>query len=88
MHIVVVDEDGGITGTAGEVLEVYDSVSKASDAKTPQGDTNYYADVLYNQSEYIYWMDHVATGSNWGSAVAGLTSVSYTHLTLPTIYSV
>ena len=28
MHIVVIDEDGGITGTAGEVLEVYDSVSK------------------------------------------------------------
>ena len=80
MHIVVVDEDGGITGTAGEVLEVYDSVSKASDAKTPQGDTNYYADVLYNQSEYIYWMDHVATGSNWGSAAAGIT---FTALSAP-----
>ena len=80
MHIVVVDEDGGITGTAGEVLEVYDSVSKGSDAKTPQGDTNYYVDVLYNQSEYIYWMDHVATGSNWGSAVAGLT---FTALSAP-----
>ena len=49
MHIVVVDEDGGITGSAGEVLEVYDSVSKGSDAKTAQGDTNYYVDVLYNQ---------------------------------------
>ena len=80
MHIVVVYEDGGITGTAGEVLEVYDSVSKGSDAKTPQGDTNYYVDVLYNQSEYIYWMDHVATGSNWGSAVAGLT---FTALSAP-----
>ena len=80
MHIVVVDEDGGITGTAGEVLEIYDSVSKGSDAKTAQGDTNYYVDVLYNQSEYIYWMDHVATGSNWGSAVAGIT---FTALSAP-----
>ena len=80
MHIVVVDEDGGITGSAGEVLEVYDSVSKGSDAKTAQGDTNYYADVIYNQSQYIYWMDHVATGSNWGSAVAGLT---FTALSAP-----
>ena len=80
MHIAVVDEDGGITGTAGEVLEIYDSVSKGSDAKTAQGDTNYYVDVLYNQSEYIYWMDHVATGSNWGSAVAGLT---FTALSAP-----
>ena len=80
MHIVVVDEDGGITGTAGEVLEVYDSVSKGSDAKTAQGDTNYYVDVLYNQSEYIYWMDHVVTGTNWGSAVAGIT---FTALSAP-----
>ena len=80
MHIVVVDEDGGITGTSGEVLEVYDSVSKGSDAKTAQGDTNYYVDVLYNQSEYIYWMDHVSTGSNWGSAVAGIT---FTALSAP-----
>ena len=80
MHIVVVDEDGGITGTAGEVLEIYDSVSKGSDAKTAQGDTNYYVDVLYNQSEYIYWMDHVSTGSNWGSAVAGIT---FTALSAP-----
>tara|TARA_B100001057_G_scaffold239810_1_gene240048 strand:+ start:367 stop:2292 length:1926 start_codon:yes stop_codon:yes gene_type:complete len=80
MHIAVVDEDGGITGSAGEVLEIYDSVSKGSDAKTAQGDTNYYVDVLYNQSEYIYWMDHVATGSNWGSAVAGIT---FTALSAP-----
>ena len=80
MHIVVIDEDGGITGTAGEVLEVYSNVSKASDAKTAQGDTNYYVDVIYNQSQYIYWMDHVATGSNWGSTASGTT---FTALSLP-----
>ena len=80
LHIIVIDEDGGITGTANEVLEVFDSVSKASDAKTPQGDTNYYPDVIYNQSEYIYWMDHVATGSNWGSASNGVT---FTALSAP-----
>lgn len=73
MHIVVIDEDGGITGTAGEVLEVYDSVSKAADAKTAQGDTNYYADVIYNKSQYIYWMDHNSAGSNWGSNASGTT---------------
>ena len=49
MHIVVVDEDGGITGTGVEVLEVYDSVSKGSDVQNiAQGDTNYYVDVIYN----------------------------------------
>ena len=80
MHIVVIDEDGAITGTAGEVLEVYSNVSKASDAKTTQGDSNYYVDVIYNKSQYIYWMDHVATGSNWGSTATGTT---FTALSLP-----
>ncbi len=80
LHIVVIDEDGGITGNAGEVLEVYSNVSKASDAKTSQGDSNYYADVIYNKSQYIYWMDHVATGSNWGSTATGTT---FTALSLP-----
>ena len=78
LHIVVVDEDGGITGTKGEVIEKFESVSKGSDAKTPQGDTNYYPDVIYNKSSYIYWMDHNAAGSNWGSAVNGTTFTSVT----------
>jgi len=74
IHIVVVDEDGGITGTAGEVLEVYDSISVASDAKTAQGDTNYYPDVIYNKSQYIYWMDHDATSTTgWGNPALNQT---------------
>ena len=78
IHIAVIDEDGGITGTRGEVLEKFDSLSKASDAKTPQGSDNYYPNVIYNQSSYIYWMDHNASGSNWGSAAAGTTFTDVT----------
>ena len=78
IHIVVVDEDGGITGTKGEVLEVYNAVSVASDAKTPQGDTNYYPTVIQNKSNYIYWMDHNSSGSNWGNTAAGTTFTSVT----------
>ena len=78
LHIVVVDEDGGISGTKGEVLETFGAVSKGSDAKTPQGSTNYYPDVIYNSSNYIYWMDHNSSGSNWGSAVSGTTFTSVT----------
>jgi len=75
IHVVVIDEDGGITGTAGEVLEVYDSVSVAGDAKTPQGDSNYYKDVIYNRSQYIYWTAHESTGAagNWGDPALGVT---------------
>ena len=78
VHIVVIDEDGDISGTLGSVLEVYDAVSVASDAKTPQGDTNYYRDVIFAKSEYIYWMDHHTSGTNWGSAVANTTFTSVT----------
>ena len=73
LHVVVVDEDGGITGVPGSVLETYSKVSKASDAKTPQGDNNYYPEVIFAKSNYIYWMDHHASGSNWGSAASGVT---------------
>lgn len=71
LHIIVIDEDGVITGTAGTVLERYAHVSKAVGAKTDSGANNYYADVLQG-SEYIWWMDH-QTSANWGSAAAGLT---------------
>ena len=78
LHIAVIDEDGAISGIKGEVLEVYGAVSKASDAKTPQGDINYYPDVIYNKSSYIYWMDHNASGSNWGTAASGTTFTDVT----------
>ena len=66
LHIVVVDEDGVISGQKGDVLETYAAVSKASDAKTPQGDDNYYPNVIYNKSNYIYWMDHNSSGIKLG----------------------
>ena len=78
LHIAVIDEDGAISGIKGEVLEVYGAVSKASNAKTPQGDINYYPDVIYNKSSYIYWMDHNSSGSNWGSAASGTTFTDIT----------
>ena len=78
LHIVVVDEDGGMTGVKGEVLEVFEAVSKASDAKGAQGDTNYYPTVIQNKSNYIYWMDHNSSGTNWGSAASGVTYTSVT----------
>ena len=73
LHIVVVDEDGGISGVAGSILEKYEGLSQGSDAKNAQGGTNYYADVLYNQSDNIYWMDHETTLANAGASVVGQT---------------
>ncbi len=84
IHVVVVDEDGGISGTPGRVLEAFSSMSKAADAKTPQGDINYYPEVIYNKSQFIYWMDHNTSGTNWGSNASGTT---FTSVTTPTLES-
>ena len=72
MHIVVVDEDGSITGTAGEILETFAGVSQAHDAKDSSGNSNYYADVIYRTSKFIYWIDHIATLSD-GASKTGTT---------------
>ena len=81
MHIIVIDEDGEFTGTAGTVLERFAGVSKASDAKDSLGRSNYYKEVLNQRSQYIWWTDHPADGSNnWGSTASGMTFDS-THTT-------
>ena len=54
IHIVVADEDGDITGTKGTVLEVYEGVSRATDAKTESGETNFFIDVIKQRSSWIY----------------------------------
>jgi len=84
IHVVVADEDGTITGVPGSVLETYEKLSKAADAKSPQGDNNYYSDVLYTKSQYIYWMDHNTAGTNWGSNAAGTT---FTAVAVPSLES-
>jgi len=66
LHVAVVDEDGLFTGTQGAVLEVYDNVSMASDAKTEQGGGNYYKDVINQASQYIWWRGHNSNASKAG----------------------
>lgn len=54
LHIVVVDEGGKFTGLPGTILEVYKGVSRATDAKTVDGASNYFKDVINDSSQYIY----------------------------------
>ena len=78
LHVVVVDEDGLITGTSNTVLEVYPFLSKASDAKDSVGNSNYYRDVIYRQSKYVHWTDFVDaanTAATWGKTAANRTFV-------------
>ena len=85
MHIVVLDTTGRISGTANTILEKFSFVSKASDAKTDDGSSNYYKDVINNRSKYIWWLSHPSEGTNWGR-IAGdnlvYTKVASTDYTL------
>jgi phage tail sheath protein FI len=58
LHIAVIDSKGFFTGTANTVVETYPFLSKASDA-TLNGESNYYRQVIFNNSKYIYVMDPV-----------------------------
>jgi hypothetical protein len=88
MHIVVIDEDGKISGVTGTVLEKFEKVSKGSDAKDDFGATNYYISVIENSSNYIYWLDHPSTFSSAGTDMSARTSaLAFGVGTLPEVRS-
>lgn len=75
LHVVIVDEDGGFTGNPGAVLEVYKGLSRATDAKNADGSTNYYKNVLNEQSQYVWWAsDRSNAVSNTAVNVASSTN--------------
>ena len=53
------------------VLETYANLSKNPSAKSPQGDSIYYADKIFRSSNFVYWMDHNTAGENWGTDFDG-----------------
>ena len=83
IHIIVMDTGGLFTGTKNTVLEVFQYLSKASDAKDSLGNSNYYKNFIFNNSKYVYAVDPVSyntTVSTWGSALA---NTNFTTLTQP-----
>lgn len=78
IHIIVIDETGLWTGTPGTILEKHPYLSKAQDAKSSDGTSTYYKDVLNNRSKYIWWADHPTDGSNWGTSGINKTFANLT----------
>jgi hypothetical protein len=80
LHAVVVDEKGYFTGTPGTILEVYQALSRATDAKKLDGEPNYYKTVL-NTSKYIWWAnDRSGSVSNTSPNVANSTNYGVLNL--------
>jgi phage tail sheath protein FI len=81
LHIIVVDANGVFTGTNGSILEKYDFVSRATDAKNSDGSSNYYKTVVNNKSKYLRWVAdprfNQLTGS-LGNVYSGLSTTAFT----------
>ncbi len=84
LHVVIVDSGGQWTGTPGTNLEKFAFLSQASDAVASDGTSNYYKNVLNNQSKYVWWLDHETTFSNAGASV--YSAVSFVTGTVPVTY--
>jgi len=73
ISVLVFDADGKWTGTSGTLLEKFEAVSRATDARNTDGSGNYYKDVIRNNSNYIYGIradlgdntGGVSTKTNW-----------------------
>ena len=61
VHVVVVDEDGTISGTPHSVLETHGFLSLASDSKDTSGRSNYYKNVIARDSKWVWWSGHETT---------------------------
>jgi hypothetical protein len=71
IHIVVIDEDGAWTGVKNQVVERYEALSLAGDAKKEDGSTNYYKEVINRESKYLWWTAHDSQLSSAGNDALG-----------------
>ena len=75
VHVVVADEDGLFTGVPGTILEVYQGLSRATNAKTPEGASLYVKEVINQNSGYIYYGNDRTSGyTNTASNMASLAN--------------
>ena len=55
LHVVVVDEEGQITGYANTVLEIHEGLSKGLGSRSENGTNIYYKDYINQMSRWVWW---------------------------------
>jgi hypothetical protein len=78
VSVVVIDEDGKFSGTPGTVLEVYENLSRATDAIGEDGTTAFYKTVINDNSRYVW-----ATNDRAEAPSAAAASIANSTATLP-----
>lgn len=70
-HLAVIDTTGAISGAANTVLEIYENLSTNVNAKSPEGNTIYFANVIDSKSNWIE-----TNGTSVGSSVVVYKTLS------------
>jgi phage tail sheath protein FI len=81
LHAIVVDENGLFTGVPGQIIEIFSGLSRITSAKTADGATNYYVNILNNNSRYIWWAEDRDNAAS-ANATAVISSTNTKPLTL------
>jgi phage tail sheath protein FI len=79
VSVVIVDEDGQISGIPGTVLEVYENLSRATDAIGEDGTTAFYKTIINDNSRWVFATNDRAEAT---TATAAALANSTTSLTL------
>jgi len=70
MHLVVIDEDGLLSGERGTILETFGFVSLAIDATYDDGSPAYLSSVIRQKSKYLYVGNTSLFSANGGQVAA------------------
>jgi hypothetical protein len=87
INVLILDKDGTWTGTQNTLIEKFEGLSRATDARKYDGSSNYYKTVINDQSKYVWALcadvgstasNFVATKTDWtviGPALNATTAV-------------
>jgi len=82
VHVAVVDVNGNF-GSKGGVLETFPHVSLATNAKTPDGSTNYIKNVVNTGSAYVWMAGFGTAGSRFDADAGSALASGKDYLTTP-----
>jgi len=70
INVLVLDKDGTWTGTVNGLIEKFEGLSRAYDARKYDGSSNYYKTVINDQSKYIWALSNDIAGNGQTAATS------------------
>jgi hypothetical protein len=80
IHIVVVDDDGSVTGVSGNILEKFTNLSKSTDGRVNPSENIYYKNYIANNSSYVFAGEVDSLAATSFTTLSGYTPKSGSNL--------